>query len=455
MFQLAVYLSSATLSSCGWLNFESVTFDSESQSESRSNSTETDDNTATEATANDTETVINKGIETESETFGADTNTLPVDTVSIDTTTATTSVETNIDSTAPAETDSDSVLNSSTDPDTDSSTGIDTGLDTGADTGIDTGSDTGIDSGADTGIDSGIDTGIDTDSDTESGTVSGSDSDTVSDSETATDSDTQCVAEDPPTDMTESITGFWEEMIGGLEGSTGARPVSASVLTIPNLIWEQLLATDGNLQYCIRWESTGTITSAQRDNIEAALEQWTNHWLNSLDSYDCWPISNISVSISGVAVSNRNLALWDDSEMPVYVGDYREGAPQCPEACGRFFHQDGDFSLCPNGVDARYDMSLWLTDGFLYDLGADWGQRINSGWFLSVVSDQTCPRWLKTLGYGLGFNNFSNWNDWFPAVVPPMSIMNISAVNGGQVTDVTDWDRAMLRYTWDNIRLRY
>lgn len=47
--------------------------------------------------------------------------------------------------------------------------------------------------------------------------------------------------------------------------------------------------------------------------------------------------------------------------MPVDVGDFREGAPQCQEAGGRFVHQQDGYIYpdCPGGFDEHYDMSLW------------------------------------------------------------------------------------------------
>jgi hypothetical protein len=48
----------------------------------------------------------------------------------------------------------------------------------------------------------------------------------------------------------------------------------------------------------------------------------------------------------------------------LYTDKDKQGIPQCAETCGRFFHQDNNYSKCPGGKNMHYDMSLWLTDGF-------------------------------------------------------------------------------------------
>ena len=63
-------------------------------------------------------------------------------------------------------------------------------------------------------------------------------------------------------------------------------------------------------------------------------------------------------------VVGRSLLQWSDNSVDIYVGDINENAPQCSAPCGRFFHQDGNYSGCPGGASHHYDHSLWLTAGF-------------------------------------------------------------------------------------------
>ncbi len=261
------------------------------------------------------------------------------------------------------------------------------------------------------------------------------------------DSESVCDSKLLPMELAETITLFWKEMTGGFEGMSGARPKSASVLTYDNFIFDQLGATNGKLQYCIRWESDSPLTSLQRIDIEAAVERWGNIWFDKLVDYNCWPFSHVSVKVVGVAAASRDLVLWDDDEIPVYVDDYSEGAPQCPQACGRFFHRDGDYSDCPGGEAAHYDMSLWLTDGFRNIHGGDWGQRLRTSVVMDNLSADVNVEWLRAFGYSFGFNNFSNWSVWCPDVSAPSSIMN-----KGTATKTTRWDKHMLRYAWDRLQ---
>src|SRR5690606_25039622 len=156
-----------------------------------------------------------------------------------------------------------------------------------------------------------------------------------------------CAPETPPAEFLETMEITYAEMIGQFDGQTGARPPWFGVLEHDNFIWDQVFATGGQLNYCIRWDSAGTLTASRVVEIEETLEELANIWFQFLEGYNCWPFGHIPVKVVGVAVAERQRASWGDGEsVPVYVGDFREDAPQCPEACGRFFHTDGDYSGC-------------------------------------------------------------------------------------------------------------
>lgn len=226
----------------------------------------------------------------------------------------------------------------------------------------------------------------------------------------------------------------------------GARPVRLGIMNFTNFIWDQLLATGGTQSYCIRWESTGTLTKEKVAEIEADLEVLANTWFDYLQGYNCWPFGHVPVKVVGVAVADRNRADWADGEgVPVYVGDMFENAPQCPQACGRFFHQDNDYSGCPGGEANHYDRSLWLTDGGSGS-GGDWGMRMAPGDF-----NMAGMAWLSIheFGHGLGFPDYYNWDIWTGGVAQPVAIMSNSPNE-----HETDWDVAMLKYVWDRVQAR-
>jgi hypothetical protein len=260
-----------------------------------------------------------------------------------------------------------------------------------------------------------------------------------------------CAAEEPPAAMKETIELTWKEMIGGFEGKLGARPSSGGVLNFKNTLLDQIFASEGSLEFCIRWESDSTISTSDRQNMEDAIEKWANKWFDELVGYNCWPYSHIPIKVVGVAVKKRELALWEDSEMPVYVGDIREGAPQCPAACGRFFeyHEGRDLANCPGGQDKVYDMSLWLTDGHQTPQGGDWGQRMSPQMFKDNMAAENFGIWIHEFGHAFGFPDYYDWNVWCPGVAAPKCVMN-----AGAAQLVTDWDGAMLRYTWDHLQSR-
>ena len=355
------------------------------------------------------------------------------------------------DDTDSATDDTDTIIFSDSESDAiDDTTDTETGW---TDTGETDGSDndtTASDNGEDSAL--ATDDSMNTDPETDSDAIT--DTETDSDIHTGTDSDSDiapvCISEAPPYEHAETIDLVWKEMIGEYDGLASARPPSDSVMTQPNLIWEQLLRTGGELQYCIRWESGDTMSSSQRNNIEAALERWINTWFDTLIDYDCWPFTHISVTVSGVAVRNRAQATWPDSELPVYVGDLDDNAPQCPTECGRFFNQDGDFSQCAGGESARYDMSLWLTDNFTDNHGAEWGQRLDKNQIIYALGDTGYVWWQQSLGFGLGFAPLTNWSVWNPDVSAPISILNSRSTAA-----LTQWDRYMLRYAWDRLKDNY
>lgn len=86
-----------------------------------------------------------------------------------------------------------------------------------------------------------------------------------------------------------------------------------------------------------------------------------------------WPYPTVSVKVVGWAVRDRNQLQWSDNSVDIYVNNISENAPQCSPDCGRFFHQDGNYSSCPGGALRHYDLSLWLTEGLGGGFGGDWG----------------------------------------------------------------------------------
>lgn len=152
--------------------------------------------------------------------------------------------------------------------------------------------------------------------------------------------------------------------------------------------------------------------------------------------YDGFPFSKVNVKNVGWAVRDRNLLQGSTEGTTVYTDTDREGIPQCSEACGRFFHQNGDYSGCSN---EHYDHGLWLTDGFGGGAGGDWGQRIGTEYFLGTLGGGNAHILLHEMGHTFGLDDFY---DWTPSGVPGF------IMQAGASTQITDFDGWMLRNWW-------
>ncbi len=257
----------------------------------------------------------------------------------------------------------------------------------------------------------------------------------------------------PPSQMQSTLDQTWKEMTGGFQGQTGARPVSASVTNFKNLILDQLFENDGQLNYCVRYESNVAVTAAMRDKIAVALERGVNKWFEKLKGYDCFPYDHVDINITGWATWTRSTFQWEDGGAPIYIGQNdNDGVPQCPNACSRSHHQQAGYTYpqCSGGKANHFDLSLWLQEGLGFGgFGGDWGQELDREHFLSTIDNDSQHIFLHEFGHGLGFPDYYNWDVWVPGTPAPACVMN-----AGAAAQVTDWDGWMLRRTWSELKSR-
>ncbi|KAL1716861.1 hypothetical protein EV715DRAFT_254425 [Schizophyllum commune] len=242
---------------------------------------------------------------------------------------------------------------------------------------------------------------------------------------------------DPPANLTQPLEEVWQH-----EMETYSDP-----LGFKNYGFDQVIANNGKINYCVRWESTKTSTEADRATIAEALQRSVGKWMEWLYGYDSFPYAEVPVSVVGWAVKDVNLLEGDTSGFEVYTDVDADGIPQCAESCGRFFHQDNDYSGCAAGADKHYDMSLWLTDGMgETGAGGDWGQRVGSEYFLETMNEENVHIVLHELGHTFALDDFYDWT--------PTGITNFIMLAGSS-TVITDFDGWMLRDWWTNLKDRY
>jgi hypothetical protein len=214
-----------------------------------------------------------------------------------------------------------------------------------------------------------------------------------------------------------------------------------------NYGWDQIMATGGTINYCVRWDSSAHVTAAQRDQIHAALQRqyqkWMDQMLDNGQGWNGWPYSNVPVRVVGWAVRDRSQLEWTDSSVDIYVNDIFENAPQCAQPCGRFFNRDNDYSGCPGGASRHYDHSLWLTAGFGGGHGGDWGQRIGAEYLMSNLNSENISILLHEIGHTYGLDDFYDYDP-----LPGEGFI----MKAGSAAQIAEFDKWMLRDFWRHLK---
>ncbi|MET8148562.1 cellulose binding domain-containing protein [Actinoplanes sp. NPDC049668] len=239
----------------------------------------------------------------------------------------------------------------------------------------------------------------------------------------------------PPANLVTGLNQVWQHQESTYSNLYGFR----------NYGWDQVMANRGYLNYCVRWDSSARVSTAQRDAIHAALKRQVKKWMDVMAGHNGWPYQEVPVNIVGWAVRDRAQLEWTDNSVDIYVNDIRENAPQCAAPCGRFFNQSGTYPNCPGGAARHYDQSLWLTAGFGGGAGGDWGQRVGSEYFLGAVGQENIHIFLHEVGHTFGLDDFYDWS-------PDVGGFLMKA---GSATQITEFDKWMLRDWWRHLKNRY
>ncbi|RHZ52488.1 hypothetical protein CDV55_104360 [Aspergillus turcosus] len=224
----------------------------------------------------------------------------------------------------------------------------------------------------------------------------------------------------PPAKLVKPLNEVWEHQMSTYSNAMESK----------NFGFDQVMAARGKINYCVRWDSSKKVTAAQRKQIAAAVSRGFNKWIARLAGFDGWPYNTVEVKVVGYAVRDRD----------------EGGVPECDPACGRFFHQDNDYSRCKGGAARHYDESLWLTDGFQGGAGGDWGQRVGQEYFMQNVNSENIHIYLYEVGHTFGLDDFYDWT--------PTGITNFIML-AGSASQIIEFDIWMLRDWWRHLKSRY
>ncbi|MBQ3856899.1 MAG: hypothetical protein II762_09450, partial [Ruminococcus sp.] len=146
-----------------------------------------------------------------------------------------------------------------------------------------------------------------------------------------------------------------------------------------NTIFDQIVAGKGTINYVVKWQSYRTVTYEQRQQFQAMLSKCINDWNDWLAGYENWPYDHIDVKVVGWAVIDKNclLDLHDDevvyTDTKYYDAQYDttngrdtipDKEPYAPSELSRFDHFAEIGYQYPGGLDKRFDMYMWATQGF-------------------------------------------------------------------------------------------
>lgn len=163
----------------------------------------------------------------------------------------------------------------------------------------------------------------------------------------------------PPSSMVTGLDQVWTQTMK--ENPDGLKD--------ENWIIDQFMANNGSINYCVRWNHSGKSTATARSQTVTALQRSLQKWFDLLVGFEGFPLTQLNVNVVGYAVKDKALLEGDTTGLDIYTTVDPNGVPECDPRCYRATHLDGNLSDCPGGKDNRYDISLWLDDELLGQMG--------------------------------------------------------------------------------------
>ena len=238
-----------------------------------------------------------------------------------------------------------------------------------------------------------------------------------------------------------------------------------------NTIFDQIDAGNGTINYVVRWQSYRTLTLEQRQQFEKLVSDSINGWNDWLKGWDGWKYDHVDVKIVGWAVLDKSVLQDLQPDEVVYdnlISDYDstydtsngvdtipDKLPSAPSEISCFDHFADSSYVYPNGLDSRFDMYLWGTQGFpnIGGCGGDWGQRLSDTAYLNMLDGTGIHVLEHEIGHGFGMTDFyggEGESNGFPPGGFPGG--ENSLMMAGSAMKITDFDGWMLRYMWSKIK---
>ncbi|RLN53718.1 hypothetical protein BBJ29_008596 [Phytophthora kernoviae] len=259
----------------------------------------------------------------------------------------------------------------------------------------------------------------------------------------------ECVVRNPTEYITnEELDWVWEHRIG--PNADTSDEANWNVMANKNFIMDHLVANNGSMNYCVRWDSTNTLSKSVASKFQGILTRHYNEWNKWLKGYNCWPFEDIKVNMVGFATKDASLLDWtDDSIGQIYEGDLdaSEGVPQCPDECYRFYDSVNnvwsDTSACKG---EPFDVFLRMTQNIEYGFGFDWGQEVSLNNTLEHINDKNMVYIGHEIGHSFGLPDFYVAKDKPSKDFPRCIMMAASSII------ITPSDGWMLRRVLDHVR---
>src|ERR1700712_4185432 len=102
----------------------------------------------------------------------------------------------------------------------------------------------------------------------------------------------------PPAYLETAIDAAWEQ-------KTSKR--TDPPLSYANWVFQQVIANNGKLNYCVRWQSRRVLTAEMRRAMEEELQRESKKWFDLLAGFEGWRYETVPVTIVGWAASDKRL----------------------------------------------------------------------------------------------------------------------------------------------------